>query len=66
MMTIEDIKTVIAQLPPEQIELIRVWLTERAEAAWDAQIESDERAGKFDAHGERALEEHRAGRSRPL
>src|SRR5262245_53551166 len=66
MTTVEAITAAIAQLPPEQIEQIRAWLAERAEADWDAQIERDERAGKLDALAERALAEHRAGRTRPL
>ena len=45
---------------------LRAWLDERAEAEWDAQIERDEYAGRLDALAERALAEHRAGRTRPL
>lgn len=66
MTTIEAITAAIAQLPPEQIAQIRAWLNERAEAEWDAQIERDEQAGRLDALAERALAEHRAGRTRPL
>lgn len=66
MATVESITAAIAELPPEQIEQIRVWLAERAEADWDSQIERDERAGKLDTLAERALAEHRAGRTRPL
>jgi len=39
---------------------------EQAERDWDEQIERDERAGKLDGLIDRALEEHRAGRTRPL
>ncbi len=42
------------------------WLAEHAEREWDEQIERDERAGRLDALIDRALEEHRAGRTRPL
>ncbi|MDX1944126.1 MAG: hypothetical protein SFU86_01865 [Pirellulaceae bacterium] len=66
MSTVETITAAIAQVPPEQIAEIRAWLAERAEAEWDAQIEQDEQAGKLDALAERALTEHRAGRTRPL
>ena len=66
MTTVEAITAAIAQLPPEEIEQVRVWLAERAAAEWDAQIERDEKAGKLDALAERALAEHRAGRTRPL
>ena len=66
MSTVEEITAAIAELPPEQIAQIRAWLAEQDEAKWDAQIEADERAGKLDALAERALAEHRAGRTRPL
>lgn len=42
------------------------WLAEQAERDWDERIERDERAGRLDAYIERALAEHRAGRTRPL
>ncbi len=66
MTTVEAITAAIAELPPEQVAQVRAWLNERAEVEWDAQIEEDERAGKLDALAERALAEHRAGRTRPL
>ena len=66
MATVEAITTAIAELPPEQVAQIRAWLDERAEAAWDSQIERDERAGRLDDLAERALAEHRAGRTRSL
>ena len=66
MTAVETITTAIAALPPDQVAAIRAWLAERAEAEWDAQIEQDEKAGKLDALADRALAEHRAGRTRPL
>ena len=66
MSTVETITAAIAELPPEQIARIRNWLEERDQTAWDEQIEEDERAGRLDALAERALAEHRAGRTRPL
>jgi hypothetical protein len=66
MTTVEEITAAIAKLSPEQVAQIRAWLDERAEAEWDAQIEQDERAGRLDALADRALAEHRAGRTRPL
>lgn len=65
MSPVEAITAAIAELPPEQIAEVRAWLTERAEAEWDAQIEQDERAGRLDVLAERAMAEHRAGRTRP-
>ncbi len=39
---------------------------ERAEQAWDEQIERDEAAGRLDALIDRGRAEHRAGRTAPL
>jgi len=66
MTTVETIIAAIAELPPEQVAQIRLWLNERAEADWDAQIEQDERAGRLDALADRAEADYRAGRTRPL
>ncbi|HUQ70994.1 MAG TPA: hypothetical protein VM165_15815 [Planctomycetaceae bacterium] len=66
MTSVEAITAAIAELPPDQVAQIRDWLNEQAEAAWDAQIERDEKAGRLDALADRALAEHRAGRTRPL
>ena len=66
MTTVEAIIATIAQLPPEQVAQIRDCLNEQAEANWDKQIEEDERARRLNAIADRALAEHRAGRTRPL
>jgi hypothetical protein len=66
MNTVEAITAAIAALPPDQVAQIRAWLDERAEAEWDAQIERDEREGRLGSLAERALAEHKAGRTRPL
>ncbi len=66
MNTVDAITTAIAELTPEEEAQIRAWLNERAEREWDAQIEQDERAGRLNALAERALAEHRTGRTRPL
>jgi hypothetical protein len=63
MSTVEDITRAIAQLPPEEVERVRDWLAERR---WDEQIEADEKAGRLDALIDKALAEHKAGRTRPL
>jgi hypothetical protein len=66
MNTVETITNAIAQLPPEQVAQIRAWLAEHDEQEWDEQIACDEREGRLNALAERALAEHRAGRTRPL
>jgi hypothetical protein len=66
MSTVEEITAAIEQLPAEDVIRIRACLAEYAERLWDAQIERDERAGRLDSLIDRALDEHRAGRTRPL
>jgi hypothetical protein len=66
MTTVEAITAAIAKLSPDQVAQIRAWLDERAEAQWDAQIEEDVRTGRLDSLADRALAEHRAGRTRAL
>lgn len=66
MSSVEAITAAIAELPPEQVAQIRAWLDEREAAAWDAQIEQDERSGRLAALAQRALAEHKAGRTKPL
>jgi len=66
MSTVEEITAAIERLPADQVARVRAWLAEHAERLWDEQIERDERDGRLDALIGRALEEHRAGRTRPL
>ena len=66
MSTVEEITAAIEQLPADDVARIRAWLAEYAERLWDEQIERDERTGRLDTLIDRALEEHRAGRTRPL
>ena len=66
MSTVEEITAAIERLPADQVARVRAWLAEYAERLWDEQIERDEQDGRLDALIDRALEEHRAGRTRPL
>jgi hypothetical protein len=48
MAKIDQLKIEIEQLPEEQFsELVR-WLSEKAWARWDREIEADSRSGKLD------------------
>jgi hypothetical protein len=66
MSTVEEITAAIERLPADQVSRLRAWLSDYAERTWDEQIERDERDGRLDALIDRALEEHKAGRTRPL
>lgn len=66
MSTVEEITSAITQLPVDEVGRLQAWLEEYAEQLWDERIEGDEKAGRLDARIDRAIEEHRAGRTRPL
>jgi hypothetical protein len=66
MSTVEEITAAIERLPADDVARVQAWLAEYAERLWDEQIERDERAGRLDVLIDRALEDHRAGRTRPL
>lgn len=66
MSTVEEIIDAIQRLPADQVVRVRAWLADYAERLWDEQIEQDERAGRLEHLIDRAIQEHRAGRTRPL
>jgi hypothetical protein len=60
---VEEIKRQILELSREEIAELRDWLEERNWQAWDAQIESDVRAGKLEGLVSEALDDYRTGRA---
>jgi hypothetical protein len=66
MSTVDEITAAIERLSARDVARVRAWLVEYAEGLWDEQIARDEKAGRLDALIDRALEEQRAGRTRPL
>lgn len=55
MTSLEAIERAIEQLPADELARLRRWFLEFDAAVWDAQIEADAAAGKFDALAEEAL-----------
>ena len=66
MTKLERISRDIEALGPDELARFRSWFAEFDAAAWDAQIEADALAGKLDKLAEKALADHRAGRTRAL
>ncbi|MGH8467912.1 MAG: hypothetical protein ACREVY_02615 [Gammaproteobacteria bacterium] len=66
MTTVETIERAIEQLPSNELAKLRRWFLEFDAAAWDAQIEADAAAGKFDALAEEALAEYHNGKAREI
>lgn len=66
MSTVDEITAAIERLSTDEVARVQAWLAEFAERLWDERIERDERAGRLDALIDKALEDHRAGRTRLL
>jgi hypothetical protein len=66
MTTAEDIEKAIEQLAPRELARFRAWYETFDAEQFDAAIERDARAGKFETLADEALAAHRAGRSRDL
>jgi hypothetical protein len=58
---VEKIEREIRDLSPEEMTELREWFAKFDAAAWDRQFETDVRAGKLDAHAEKALKAHASG-----
>jgi hypothetical protein len=66
MSKLEQIEKSIAELAPEELKAFSKWFEEFQAEQWDRQMEADSNGGKLDKLAEKALEHHRAGRTRPL
>jgi len=66
MGTVDKIEQAVTALSPEELAQFRAWFAEFDWAAWDAQLERDVDAGKLRALTEKALRDHRDGRTTPL
>ena len=63
MNKLEAIEKKVSGLSAEELAEFRRWFAEFDAAAWDRQIERDEKAGKLDALADDALRDHAAGKS---
>ena len=66
MTKLEKIEQDIASLSPAEVFKLGSWFAEFHADAWDQQIAEDSAAGKFDRMAEKALADHKAGRTKPL
>ncbi len=60
-MGVEEIKTAITQLSPDELTELATWFEEFQSEAWDRQIEADVEAGRLDKLIKQAEEEYEAG-----
>ena len=65
-MSVSEIETAIAQLPPCEAWNLGVWFADYQAKLWDAQIEDDLEAGRLDALLAEVDAEYEAGLAKPL
>ncbi len=63
MSIVQSLEQTVTQLSPEELREFRSWFAEFDAANWDAQIEADAAAGKFDELANEALTEYEAGKT---
>jgi hypothetical protein len=63
---IGDIERQVRELSPEELAQFRAWFLEFDWRKWDEQLEGDIQAGRLDALAEKALRDHKSGKTTPL
>jgi hypothetical protein len=64
--TVKEIEGAIESLTPQEIQELYVWFEEHFPHPIDARLQSDLSAGRLDTTIQRALEDEKNGRLRPL
>jgi len=63
MTKVDQIECQIKDLNPEELKAFRDWFAQFDADLWDRQIEADAKNGKLLSLAERALHDHKTGRS---
>jgi hypothetical protein len=66
MTRVERIEKEVAELSARELADFRAWFEAFEAARWDEKLEADAASGALDTLADRALADHRAGRSKPL
>ena len=66
MSKVKDLEQQVQALSPEELAQFREWFLEFDWAVWDRELEQDVRAGKLDAMAEKAIQDYKAGKTKPL
>jgi len=66
MTKVQRLEREIEELTPGELAAFRKWFQEYDAAVWDEQIEQDASAGRLDKLAEKALADHRAGRTKEI
>lgn len=65
-MSIKEIESAIAQLPPAELAEFAKWFEEFQAQVWDERLEQDAKAGRLDALMKEAEQDFEQGRCEPL
>jgi hypothetical protein len=66
MTRVQKLEQEIKQLNATELASLRKWFQEYDSVEWDKQIEEDALAGKLDRLAEKAIADHKLGRTREL
>jgi len=66
MTRVQQLEQEIKELTRSELAAFRKWFQEYDAAEWDRQIEEDALSGQFDRLAEKALSDHKAGRTKEL
>lgn len=66
MTRVQRLTREIEELTSEELAAFRKWFQEYDAAVWDEQIERDAAAGRLDKLAEKALADHKAGRTKEM
>ena len=66
MTRVQKLAREIEELSASELAAFRKWFQEYDSAVWDEQIERDAIEGKLDKLAEKALADHKAGRTREM
>ena len=64
--TLQEVERAIGALTPQEVQELYVWLEQHFPQPMDARLPSDLSAGSLDTAIERALDDEKNGRLRPL
>ncbi|MGB0133573.1 hypothetical protein [Dokdonella sp.] len=66
MTAVEQVQFQLSKLSRQELARFRTWYFNFDSEEWDRQVEQDADTGRLDAFGQRALQDHASGASRPV
>lgn len=63
MTRVQELEQEVRKLAPSELAAFRKWFRDYASDQWDSQIEEDALTGKLDRLAQKALADHKAGKT---